>query len=202
MSDEQKAEAGAQRDDLATLVTYARQNPKVAGAMLADLEGLIRDHGLAIDTSSAAYQELVLRLYHARVVLDRNLDDFQNRAAAGLLGAAGGSAAYLTAAKTEDLSAAYLTAAQPKDLNAAYLTAARPKDLSAAYLTAARPQDLNLNAAYLALPKSQDLNAAYLTAARSQDLSAAYLTAARPEDLSAAYLTAASPQDLPGDENR
>ncbi|HEX3556737.1 MAG TPA: hypothetical protein VIA62_26240 [Thermoanaerobaculia bacterium] len=199
MSDE-KADTTPQRDDLATLVAYARQNPKVAGALLADLEGLIRDQNLSIDTASAAYQELVLRLYHARVVLDRNLDDFQNRAAAGLLGAAGGRAAYAAAARPEDLNAAYLNSAQPQDLNAAYLNAARSQDLSAAYLTAAGPQDLN--AAYLNAAHPQDLNAAYLTAARPQDLNAAYLNAARPEDLSAAYLTAANPGDLPTDESR
>ncbi len=186
MSDEQK-DATTRQDDLATLVAYARQNPKVAGALLADLEGLIRDQNLSIDTTSAAYQELVLRLYHARVVLDRNLDDFQNRAAAGLLGAAGGRAAYAAAARPEDLNAAYLNAAHPQDLNAAYLNAAHPQDLNAAYLTAAR---------------SQDLNAAYLNAAQPQDLNAAYLNAARPEDLNAAYLNAASPRDLPDGESR
>ncbi|MBW8873714.1 MAG: hypothetical protein JF614_02025 [Acidobacteria bacterium] len=198
MSDEQKD--ATRQDDLATLVAYARQNPKVAGALLADLEGLIHDQNLSIDTTSAAYQELVLRLHHARVVLDRNLDDFQNRAAAGLLGAAGGHAAYLATARPEDLSAPYLTAAQPQDLNAAYLAAAHPQDLSAAYLNAARPQDLN--AAYLNAAHPQDLSAAYLTGARPQDLNAAYLTAARPEDLNAAYLNAASPRDLPDGESR
>lgn len=198
-------------DDLARLVEAARRDPKVAAALLADLDGQIREQGLEIDPQSPGYRELALRLYHARAVLSRNLDEVGARLSLGLLGNAAGGPFYVAAAPAADLSgaaqpAAYASLAGTADLSAAYAsfggaslaaayaTPGRAADVSAPYAALGRPADLS--ASYVLSARPTDLTAAYATF--GPDLSAAYLTTGRPVDLAAPYAPLARPADLSG----
>jgi hypothetical protein len=62
-------------DELPRLLYEAQRNQALAAALAADLNEVVRRTGLNIDVRSEAYQDLAVRLFHARNVVNTVLDD-------------------------------------------------------------------------------------------------------------------------------
>ena len=80
-----------QKDDLSYLVDKARSDSKLAAAMVADLEGVIRQNNLAVDPNTEEYQALAIKMYSLRTGIGRALEELHtSRNPFGSIGSLGG----------------------------------------------------------------------------------------------------------------
>jgi hypothetical protein len=67
-----------QSGDIERLLAAASEDPQLAIQLLKDPAAVIEKSGLLIDANSEEYKELTLRLYHAKILLDKVMLDLRN----------------------------------------------------------------------------------------------------------------------------